>query len=43
MIVARDLIKCHPLTLKLATALFTSKGMEVFHFSTALIEWSGVN
>jgi len=37
---ARDLIKCHPLTPELATELFTSKGMGVFRFSAALIEWS---
>ena len=42
IIAARDLIKCHPspLTSKLATELFTSKGMGVFRFSAALIEWS---
>jgi len=42
IIAARDLIKCHPspLTPKLATELFTSKGMGVFRFSAALIEWS---
>ena len=40
IIAARDLIKCHPLTPELATELFTSKGMGVFHFSAALIEWS---
>jgi len=42
IIAARDLIKCHPqaLTLELATELFTSKGMGVFRFSAALIEWS---
>jgi len=41
IIAARDLIKCgHPLTPELATELFTSKGMGVFRFSTALIEWS---
>jgi len=38
IIAARDPIKCHPLTPELATKLFTSKGMEVFHFSAALIE-----
>jgi len=37
---ARDLIKCHPLTPELALELFTSKGMGVFRFSAALIEWS---
>jgi len=36
----RDLIKWHPLTPELATKLFTSKGMGVFRFSAALIEWS---
>ena len=36
IIAACDLIKCHPLT----TELFTSKGMGVFRFSAALIEWS---
>jgi len=40
IIAARDLIKCHHLTQELATELFTSKGMGVFHFSAALIEWS---
>ena len=40
IIAARDLIKCHPLTPKLATELFTSKGMGVFRFSAALIAWS---
>jgi len=40
IIVARNLIKCHPLTLELATELFISKGMGVFRFSAALIEWS---
>ena len=40
IITARDLIKCHPLTPELATELFTSKGMGVFRFSAALIEWS---
>jgi len=40
IIAARDLIKCSPLTPELATELFTSKGMWVFHFSAALIEWS---
>jgi len=40
IIAARDLITCHPLTLELATELFTRKGMGVFHFSAALIEWS---
>ena len=37
---ACDLIKCHPLTPKLATELFTGKGMGVFLFLAALIEWS---
>ena len=40
IIAARDLIKCHLLTPELAMDLFTSKGMGVFHFSAALIEWS---
>ena len=40
IIAARDLIKCHPLTPELATELFTSKGMGVFCFSAALMEWS---
>jgi len=40
IITTRDLIKCHPLTPKLATELFTSKGMGVFPFSAAFIEWS---
>jgi len=40
IIAARDLIKCHPLTPELATKLLTRKGMEVFRFSAALIEWS---
>ena len=40
IIAAYDLIKCHPLTPDLVTELFTSKGMGVFHFSAALIEWS---
>jgi len=40
IIAARDLIKCHPLTPALATEVFTSKGMGVFRFSAALIEWS---
>ena len=42
IIAARGLIKCHPLTLELAMAreLFTRKGMGVFRFSVALIEWS---
>ena len=40
IIAARDLIKSHPLALELATELFTSKGMGVFRFSAALIEWS---
>ena len=35
-----ELIKCHPLTPELATELLTSKGMGVFRFSAALIEWS---
>jgi len=37
ILVARDLMKCHPLTLELATELFTSKGMGVFRFSVAPI------
>jgi len=40
IIAVRDLIKCHPLTPELATELFTNKGMVVFRFSVALIEWS---
>jgi len=40
IIAARDLIKCHTLTPELALELFTSKGMGVFRFSAALIEWS---
>jgi len=40
IIAARDLIKYHPLTTELAMELFTSKGMGVFHFSAARIEWS---
>jgi len=40
IIATRDLITCHPLTPELATELFTSKGMGVFRFSAALIEWS---
>jgi len=41
IIVARDLIKCHPLIPELATEFyFTSKGMGVFRFSAALIECS---
>jgi len=40
IIASRDLIKCHVLTPELATELFTSKGMGVFRFSSALIEWS---
>jgi len=40
IIAARDLIKCHPLTPELATEFFTSKGMGVFCFSAALLEWS---
>jgi len=39
IIAARDLIKCNPLTPELATELFTSKGMGIFRFSAALIEW----
>ena len=38
IIAAHDLIKCHPLTPKIATELFTIKGMGVFRFSVALIE-----
>ena len=37
---ARDLMKCHPLSPKLATELFASKGIGAFRFSAALIEWS---
>jgi len=40
IIAAHDLIKCHPLIPELATQLFSSKGMGVFRFSEALIEWS---
>jgi len=40
IIAASDLIKCHPLTPELATELFTSKGIGVFRFSAAIIEWS---
>ena len=41
IIAAHDLIKCHPLIPELATELyFTSKGMGVFRFSAALMEWS---
>ena len=40
IIAARDLIKCHPFTPELATELSTNKGMRVFRFSAALIEWS---
>jgi len=40
IIAAREMIKCHPLTLELATDLFTSKGLGVFRFSAALTEWS---
>jgi len=40
IIAACDLIRCHPLAPELATELFTSKGIGVFHFSAALIEWS---
>jgi len=40
IIAARDLTKCHPFTPELATKLFTSKGIGVFCFSAALIEWS---
>jgi len=40
IIAARDLIKCHPLTPELATESFTNKGMGVFRFSAALMEWS---
>jgi len=39
IIAARDLIKCRSLTPELATELFTRKGMGVFCFSAALIEW----
>jgi len=38
--VCHSVPKCHPLTPELATELFTSKGMGVFRFSAALIEWS---
>jgi len=40
IIAACDLIKGHSLTPEPATELFTSKGMGVFRFSAALIEWS---
>jgi len=40
IVAARDLITCHPLTPELAIELFTSKGMGVYHFSAALIDWS---
>ena len=40
IIAARGLIKCHPLAPELANELFTSKGMGVFRFSAAPIEWS---
>jgi len=41
IIAARGLIKsCHALTPELATELFTSKGMGVFRFSMAFIQWS---
>jgi len=39
-IIARDLIKCHPLTPELVTELFTSTSMGVLHFSVALMKWS---
>jgi len=38
--VARDLIKSQPLTPELSTELFVQKGISVFWFSAALIEWS---
>ena len=38
--VARDLIKCHPLTPELSSELFAQKEIGAFRFSTALIEWS---
>ena len=38
--VARDLIKCHPLSPELATELFASKGIGACRFPAALIEWS---
>ena len=40
IVAACDLIKCHSLTPELATELLRSKGMGVFRFSAALIEWS---
>jgi len=40
IIAACDLIKCHSLTPELATEMLTSKGMGVFRFSAALVEWS---
>jgi len=39
-IVARDLIKSHPLTPELSAELFAPKGIGAFWFSAALIEWS---
>ena len=38
--VARDLIKSQPLTPELSAELFVQKGISVFWFSAALIEWS---
>jgi len=38
--VARGLIKSHPLTPELSAELFAQKGIGVFQFSAALIEWS---
>jgi len=40
IIAERDLIKYYLLTPELATELFTGKGMGVFRFLVALIEWS---
>ena len=37
---ARDLIKCHPLALELATELSAHKGIGTLRFSAALIAWS---
>ena len=38
--VARDLIKCYPLTPELSAELFAQNGLSAFKFSAALIEWS---
>jgi len=42
IIAARDLVKCHPLTPELESELFTNKGLGVFRFSAARIEWSKI-